>query len=490
MKREQPLLVWRERARRGIDMALIGVASALAIALLVVCFHDVSQGYDVWYYHLPFAARLAGIMDAKVYAFSAENQARYEGFPLFAEMLQGALWRVTGHVTTTSLLSLASLFGVTIFLRRSFRVPLHLSWLALLAIPLVHIHATQSYVDLIANACVVVLLLCVWRVLVANAPPTWRFLLGCGALAAAAANTKFQLVPIIVVAAAVLLFMSLRDVRRWRDPSTIARSDAKRRLAVMIVAIPIVFATPIKNVALHGNPVWPIELRILGRSLPHVEDAYESSPPLLQNSTRPVRFVRSILELDNLPMATRRRWTIDQWAPADDPSCRMGGYFGAYVIVNLAALAWITWRRRTREALVGAALFGGVTVIASVVPQSHELRYYMHWMMLLVCMNLVLWTREAHTTIGLVALAAVSVVTWATGAVYLYPSGVTLDEFIAKHVERSIIEGATRGERLCIDRRPFDLLYASTFRAVPDKRDYTIQEATTADDCKGARRVP
>src|SRR5690606_26555916 len=125
--------------------------------------HDVSQGYDIWYYHLPFAARIAGIMDASTYAFSADNAVRYQGFPLLAEALQGLVWRVTGHIEATSFVSLAALFAIPIFLRRVFGAPLHLSLLALLAIPLVHIHATSSYVDLPGNACATMLLLCVYR---------------------------------------------------------------------------------------------------------------------------------------------------------------------------------------------------------------------------------------------------------------------------------------------------------------------------------------
>src|SRR5262245_28169020 len=96
-------------------------------------WHDVSQGYDVWYYHLPFAARLTGIMDASAYAFSADNQARFQGFPLFAELLQGILWRVTGHIEATNFVSLGALFGLMFLLRRLFAVPLHLSLLAFLA---------------------------------------------------------------------------------------------------------------------------------------------------------------------------------------------------------------------------------------------------------------------------------------------------------------------------------------------------------------------
>jgi hypothetical protein len=476
-----------ERVARAFDLGLRGIAIALASSLLVAAWHDVSQAYDIWYYHLPFAARLTGILDASRYALSAENQARYAGFPLFGELLQGAIWRLTGHIEATNLVSLGALFALPLMLRRFFAVPLHLTLLGLLAVPLVHIHATSSYVDLPANAGATMLLLCVYRAIVARAPPTPRFLVGCAALAAMTAGTKFQLVPIVVIASLALLVLSVGQVREWSSLDAGARSALKQRAAVFAIALPFVFAIPIKNTIAHGNPVWPVELDVLGRAFPHVEAAYSQSPRHLASSSRPVRFLRSALEIDNRPIRSHARWSLDQWAPHDDPSYRMGGYFGAYVIVNLAALAWAAWRRRTRETTSAVALFGGVTVVASLVPQSHELRYYMHWMLLLVCLNLALWAREAKALTAVVAAAALAIVVWSTSAAYVYPSGSTFAEFVAKRVDASVIASAAPGERLCIAREPFTFLYAPIFHR---GKTYAVQEATGPADCHDARFTP
>jgi hypothetical protein len=206
-----------------------------------------------------------------------------------------------------------------------------------------------------------------------------------------------------------------------------------------------------------------------------------------------VRFARSVLEVDNRPIATRWRWSLDQWAPSDDPSARMGGYFGAYVAVNLAALGLAAWRRRRREELVALGLFAGVTVVASLVPQSHELRYYMHWMLLLVSLNLVLWSTNdtaSRAAVAAVACAALAVVVWSTEAHYLYASGITFEAYLAKRTEPAILDGiraAAPGERVCIAREPFTFLYAPLFHP---KRDYAVQEATKDTDCRGARALP
>lgn len=459
---------------RCFDRALQALAIVLAASLVIAAWHDVSRAYDVWYYHVPFAGRLVGLLDAKAYVFSADNAARFAGFPLLGELLQGVLWRVSDHVTATNLVSLSALFGLAAFLWRFFAVPLHISLISLLAIPLVQTHATSSYVDLPANACAAMLILGVHRSIAER--PTLRFLAGCCLLAAAAANTKFQLVPVVTVAFGALVVLAV--LRRW----------GARALVVLAIMLPLVFATPIKNTIVHRNPVWPVAISVLGHSFPHVEEAYGSSPRHLADSSRPARFLRSALEVDNRPIASRRRWSVDQWTPTDEPAYRMGGYFGAYVVLNLAAFAWAVFRRRPRGAVHGAPVtrhggivFGTVTVVAAFVPQSHELRYYMHWMLVLVCMNLVFWTREARSLVGGVALVAFAIVAWSTGAGYLYASGITFQELLASQVDRTVIESARPGARLCVARQPFSVLYAPIFQT---KKDYTVQEAMTDADCK------
>jgi hypothetical protein len=479
----------RARLLRGLDLTLAATAVVLSLSLLVAGWRDVSQGFDVWYYHLPFAGRIAGIVDAQAYAFSGENQARFDGFPLLGELLQGAMWRLTGHIEASSFVSLAALFALPIFLWRLFAVPAHLSLLAFVAVPLVHIHATASYVDLPANACATMLLLCVYRALVTRRTSP-RFLAASAALAAATANMKFQLVPIVALATLTLVVLALRQLTAWSSSSHSDRSALLHRAGVCVIALPLVFATPLKNTIVHGNPVWPVKLAVAGHAFPHLEEAYDQSPPHLAGSPRPIRFLRSVLEIDNFPIVSQRRWSLDQWAPPDDPSCRMGGYFGAYVVANLAALGFIVWRRRTREPIAAAALVAGVTVVASLVPQSHELRYYMHWMLLLVCANLVLWSREgalARAGLGMTAAAALAVVVWSTNAGYLYASGSTFPQFLAKRAEQSVIDTALPGERLCIARQPFTFLYAPVFHA---RNDYAVQERAAEADCKDARRVP
>ncbi len=463
----------RARARELFDVALRVLAGGLMLSLVVACWHDTSKAWDVWYYHLPFAGRLVGLAQPSAFRFGALNEARFQGFPLFGELVQGVLWRVTGRPECASFAAFVALPALAWLLRRLFAVPWHLTVLALLAIPLVQIHATGCYVDLPANAWVTMLALLAYRQVVAREAPSIRALLLGSALAALAANTKFQLVPVVLVAAAVLVATALRHDERRR-----------MRLLVIALALPFVFATPIKNVIRHGNPVWPVELHVLGASLPHHEGAYASSPDWLENVPRPARWGASVLELGLHPIASHARWSIDQWTPPSEPGYRMGGFFGAYAVVNVLALALAVFVRRTREAKVAALFAAGATVVASLLPQSHELRYYLFWMLLLVALNLAVWSRERRLTVSFVALAALAVVTWSTGGTYLYASGDSFAKLASDKVDHAALDRVAPGERVCVMRQPWTFLYAPRFH--PEKR-YSVQEAATEDECAGDR---
>jgi hypothetical protein len=469
-------VVYEQRVKRAADVTLRLAAAVLFASLLYSAWHDVSKAFDGWYYHLPFAGRIAGVYDPSTYALSPSNAHRFEGFPLLAEALQGLAWRVTGRVQGVNLVAFAALPAIAYALRRMWGVPPHLTFLALVAIPLVQIHATANYIDLTANACATLLWLVSYRSVVAKSAPEPRVLALAAALAAGAVNMKFQLVPIAVAGAVPLVALALQRGRAPEDGYRV-------RVAIVLVALPFVFATPLKNAVLYGNPVWPVELHLFGRSLPHVERAYASSPDWLEHAPRPVRFACSALEIGLRPIASHHRWSLDEWTPPSERGYRMGGFFGAYVLANLGALAYALAARRAREVKVAAAFVLGLTLVTSVMPQSHELRYYLVWMLFLVSVNLVLWARERPLAVGGVAAIALAIVGWSTGGTYLYASGDDMPTYLASRVDGRAIDRIPPGAHVCVARAPSTFLYAPLFH--PGKR-YTVQEAEDAADCSGA----
>ena len=432
-------------------------AWAVLAGILAAALHDVSLAWDVWYYHLPFAARIAGIVPADQFAYDAMNQARFDGFPLLGETLQGVLWRVTGRPESANLVAFSAVPLFAWFMKKKMDVPLHATLLGLLAIPLVMIHATCCYVDLPANACVAALVLLAIRAWSDEAKPDTKTLALALVLGAVAANMKALMHPIVLVALVAIVWRA----RAWW----------------MLACFPIVFLTPLKNLVLHKNPYYPVAMNVFGHTLPGPDDPYSSSPVWLEHAPRPVRFLCSILEL-----GVRDRWTVDQWTPIEAPGYRMGGYFGAYVVFNLAFFAWRAVRersdRRVRVAVIG---FVVLTAIVAILPQSHELRYYMAWMIVLVALNLwlskkIVWTELACA----LSLGAVLVITRAS---YAYPSGNSFDDLVKKNVQADAIAKVHDGDRVCVRHAPWNFLWAARFHA---PKSYAVREAEQPAECEGA----
>ena len=113
------------------------------------------------------------------------------------------------------------------------------------------------------------------------------------------------------------------------------------RSARSSIALPVVFATPLANLATHGNPYYPVRMSL---ARPRAARAPRTPTPRRrlgsQRAPRPVRFACSLLEIGIRPLSDEHRWTVDQWMPDDSGGNRMGGFFGAYVVVNLALLVW------------------------------------------------------------------------------------------------------------------------------------------------------
>ncbi len=447
---------------KWVERALIVAAWGLLASILAAAVHDVSMAWDVWYYHLPFAARIAGIIPADQFAYDPMNQARFDGFPLLGETLQGILWRITGRPESANLVAFSAVPLFSWFLKKRFDVPMHASLLALLAVPLVQIHATCCYVDLPANAAAAALVLLAIRAWADEETPTNATLILAGALGAIAANMKALMHPIVLVALAAIVIRR----RDWKVA------------AIAAIASPIVFLTPLKNLVLHHNPYYPVAFDFFGHVLPGPDDPYSSSPVWLEHASRPVRFLCSVLEI-----RVTERWTVDQWTPPDAPGYRMGGYFGVYVATNLALFAWRAVReradRRVRAATIGFAI---LTAIVAMLPQSHELRYYMGWMIALVALNLWLAKRVLYVELASVAsLAAVLVI---TRAAYVYPSGRSFDELVRAEVRDDALGQVHDGDRVCVRHAPWNFLWASRFHA---PKSYAVTEAVEPGDCGSAR---
>lgn len=448
--------------------------------------------WDPLFYHLPFAARLWRITPAGAFGFVDYLEAVYRGFPLLTKGLQGFLWRVTGRMQAANLVALGSLVLYCAFARAYLRLPGAVLFLALIATPLIQIHATTSFVDLPANlACAAALILAYRRCLTRAVPAWWETGLLILALGATA-NMKMQLLPVVLLALGTVL---ARLAYLYRAGDQAARAGIARTVAALAVAVPLIFATYLKNTVLYHNPLYPIPVELFGIALPFGWDAYPKAPTYLQDAPQAVRWLCSILEFRAFDPARPYLWTGDQGAvPDGSPGDRMGGYCFPFVLLNLALLVLLAVRTRSRAARIGALGFLLLSVLTAFLPQSHLLRYYLYWMITLLTLNITLLSqarprRRVPVTLGgFAALCCVCLlaVAWLTQGVYLRPTDqrARLDYIAA--IEPDIRAAVAQSPDLCVTGgSQLAYLYAETFHA---PLHYSVKSAFEADEC-GTRLV-
>jgi hypothetical protein len=476
------------RINLTIKYALNLAAIIVVISIFIKSVIDVDPSYDSWWYHLPFAARIWGIVPATSYAFQDFLEARYDGFPLLAQFLQGFFWVVFQRVQAANLVSFLSLIIFVYFLKLYFQVPLYLSALALLSVPLIQIHATSCYVDLPANVCLSILILMTYLLYTKRDFLNKRNLFVIFLAAAGNANIKMQLIPVVFLILCLVGFKLIKQIKARRMQS----KSLLTIVPTIVLAAILIFATPIKNIVFYGNPFYPLRIEVMGIVLNHKEALPQDSPDYLKNASRQERWVYSILEINSAP------WSIDQGSK--NPSQhRMGGFFGAYVVFNLLLFSYICYRVRRRETLVAVILVTIMSLVASLIPQSHELRYYMFWMISLVSLNLYLVSHLERTpenlkwidtkNLGIICVLFLTLVIFQIRKPSaVKPSFYTLEKHLERHVDFKLVNKISPGEEVCIiSITPNDFLYASKFQNQLNY-SYSVKASDSESEC-GARKA-
>lgn len=484
----------------GVIRFLQLITLIVTISIFIKAIVDIDVAYDTWGYHLPFAARIFGIVPLEEFI---TERPRFDGFTLFGEFLQGFFWWITGRVQAANLVGFFSIFLYCWFLKVYWKIPVYYSAIALLAIPLVQTHATSCYVDLPANIFLSILIMMTYFIYLKEDREADNLsnLLIIILAAAAAANTKPQLIPLVFL---VLCFAGCRLLwLRWQEIKLEKNSTSKLLgfFITLCLASILIFATPIKNIALYGNPFYPVRIEIAGKVLNHKLGLYNHAPEHLEKASKAQRWAYSVLEINSAD------WSVDQWSE-DENSNRMGGFFGAYVVFHLILLGYIFWRdRQQRDTKIAGILFIIMSLVAAFTPQSHELRYYMYWMIILVSLNLYLVTSKGRIAeqkniqhfkikvffkpyyLGLACLLALAVVTTKTQFFYIKPSFYSLKEHIHKHIDYGVIAAIQPGDEIClIGKYPHTFLYAPVFHSYLNY-NYSIKKAGNPSECEGRTKI-
>lgn len=306
-----------------------------------------------------------------------------------------------------------------------------------------------------------------------------------------AANIKLQLIPIVFL---ILLFTTYQFI--VNTISKVGKEKFYRKLPTISVAILLasllIFATPIKNIALHGNPAYPIKLEVAGfvlnnqgANLPRYWPNYLNSAPQFQ------RWIYSILEINAFDVSRPVPWVADQYAAYRSPADRMGGYLWIYVIFNLILLVYIHYRYRSHETWAAVVLIVLISAITSIMPQSHELRYYMYWIISLISLNLYLvprikspiGRRVVNSTFKIVALVALLTVIFLTQGMYIFPQFYTLSKHIeAIKINQNTLIKIKESEKVCIvGKQPNTFFYAHKFHSKLNY--YAVKAALSKEEC-------
>ena len=496
-----------KQRRLGIETILATVAIALVTLVFLKAILDIDNNYDPGWYHLPFAGRIWGILPPEMFIGDEKwFEPRFEGFPLLAHFLQGFFWRITGRMQSTNLVSFLSIIGYFWFLRSYFKVPLYLSVIALFSIPLVLTHASTSFVDLLGNVGTSILVMMGYCFYKNRELPTAKELFMAFLGAAIAVNTKTQLQPLVFV---ILIVLGIRLIwLYWQQPAV----KLLQILPIALIAALIIFATPVKNTVLYGNPLYPIKIEVAGVVLNH-----KLSPEAYDEGNRQQNWVTSVLEI-NAPLS----WTPDQWSNYPARS-RRGGFFGAYVVFNLLLLLGFLVReliqnkslpkdKRSREARFAVLTAIAMSLVPLNFPQSHELRYFMYWGICLVSLNLYLislpkkqlagrWLQPKY--LGLVYSVFLTIVLVKIGTFFARPSMITLDKYVTFGVKPGFLSQIEPNDRVCLLSRhigediqtaptaalKYVFLYSSYFHPELDY-DYSVQAALNPEACDDRKIIP
>ncbi|XWK86524.1 MAG: hypothetical protein U7127_20240 [Phormidium sp.] len=476
------------------------IASILIVSIFLKCIIDVDFTWDTWWYHLPWAARIWNIIPADSYQFDRLSEVRYQGFPLFAEFLQGFFWKIFHLVQAANLVCFFSFLIYLGFLKSYCKIPFYISLIAILAVPLVQTHITSCYVDLPANVSASILIMMIYLCFIQDNFFTRRNLLVIFLAAASAGNTKYQIIPIVALSLSLLLFRFI-----WLSYNQDPRIKPKRLLIILlsvVIASSLIFFVPLRNIALYGNPFYPVRTEILdkissltkpifpGNSQINITEkpslAQDKSPDTLKNSTRPKKWILSVLEIK------KAIWSIDQWSK-DKTLNRMGGFFGTYVIFHLLVLVYLLYRWRSRQVIVAAIFMVILSFFTAFMPLAYELRYYMYWMISLVSLNLYLIynvddlvapnkiINKQH--ISLVCCVILIFVLVSTRAIFVRPRFYTLSKHIQGNVQGRVINKIGKNDRIClVNKTPDTFLYTAYFQPQLNY-SYSVKAADSPEEC-------
>ena len=473
----------------------------ILFSIFQISFFDGNYGGDAYMYHLPFAARIWGIISPEQYTFESYLEHRLKGFPLLANFLQGLFWKIFQRPEATNLLAFFSLITIISYLKFYLKIPFYLATLSLLAVPMVHMHAARSYIDLPGNVCVSILILTTYLLYVNKISLNNKTFLLIIASAAGAAHIKFQLIPVVCL---ILLTVLPQVILKYgqTENEKINSPRAIKSFLLCLLASLLIFATPIKNIIVYQNPFYPVKVEIAGIVLNHNEAAPNFMHENIRKLPPHLRWGRSVLEINAFDDRRPWPWTLAMdFISWDEERFGIGGYFGGYVLVNLCLFIYLCIRNFNAQAKVAMILMLIMTALTPLMPQAYELRYYMYWMIVFVSLNCYLLCHNLDLLpdkrilkpqyFALVAAAFMFIFMEKTNYFFSKPSFSPLSDYIEPNVSQEVLAKIEDGESVClVGKGPHTFFYSSYFhppRNYSLQGEFDISPEYVAEKCQGRK---
>jgi hypothetical protein len=411
-------------------------------------------------------------------------RADYAGFPPLPDLLQGYLWKLTGNINATNLLSVAVFAFYVATLHFLTRVPLAIIGFAIAAIPVVQTQIASSHVDNLANLSFSLGLVAAF-ILVTRPRRHTRSLYSFG-VAGLALAANFKLPFVFLSSLALIPFTAIFWVKEIRFQSS---KERVFYLLVFLIGAVAIGWLPLRSIILNGNPLYPIGFNILGYQLPGTEGPADYIYPIyLQGYPQILKWLLSVSEYHAYDFS-RVPYSIAQGHPPTwAMSFRMGGYLFVYVFVSLLFFIVLTLRQRTTIKIGILATAGAITLLVALLPPSHELRYYSFWMISLVsCVLCMLWADdrlgELRMIYTILCLGCFWFVASITGYAYLKPQGFNM-AWVANQIkfDEDFRPKIQPGKTYClVDFGPYPIAVAPAFH--PELGPYRIQVDDGPEHC-------
>lgn len=422
---------------RYIKYFFLTLTFSLLVAIFVIAMKFPVLAYDVWWYHLPFAGLLHNVDDFREkFGMVGSIAERYKGFPKLVNWIQGFFWSLTGQLGGLALPNVLSLVFYLSFcwfwlkIRPDFLLPL------LLSIPLVAIHVTSAYIDLIASISVAIQFLAGFLLVKSLVQSVNRnnlmLVLFYWLAALMAGNAKF---PSTISSLSVgIIFIGFTVYYLVCHHTKFSPAYCRKLLGIFLAGLLLSSLTLLNNTFTFGNPFFPIQMA----GLPGAEQSTDDNSSLKYTNfmgplKSPTEWILSITELD-----WKIRGVITSYNESSSSGDnarrggkgRTGGCWGSYMVFNFALLVYFLYkfciRRKEYFFHQLTFLFLILTILTAFLPNSLKMRFYLYVPILLLTINAYALSHiqftKAHNRLVLTAWVILGI-SWLTNP------GIVLDEW-------------------------------------------------------------